>query len=243
MLICYMLAGERTAPENIVHIEKTAYGWKVEKAGKVLDFDVRKLEFQPDMANLFEGYHELFIDWSSGNSCDKAGFFSSMFRNRGYNFEHIGSIYVDAAGESHLFTRFPVECAAGTEPTIIEHDVAKGTRSEDAFLRCLPESSGFAAWNQRHRTKINMLGHISANDSLAALEAQVDLLTKIVLGIAPESDEKAALAEATAGVTVDTIHDLAKLQQTIARQKAHIRAEQKKYFEARGDAQNADLSA
>lgn len=239
---CYSFEGKSPDARTIVQIAQTEDGFVITKNGKTLEFKVSLLQFKPDMANIFEGYHDLFIVWSSGNSCDKSGYASAIFRNRGYENDHIGSIYVDASGTPYFFTRYPVE-AAGTDVDVVEYDAAQGTRSEDVFARTLPESAGFAAWNQRHRTKINFLGHISTNDSLTMIESQLDLLTKIVLAIAPESDEKAALTEATEGNTVLSIHDLAKVKQTIQRQKAYIRAEQKKYFKARGGAENADLSS
>lgn len=240
---CYSFEGKSPDARTIVQIAQTEDGFDITKNGKSLSFKVGLMQFYPDMANVFEGYHELFIVWSSGNSCDKSGYASAIFRNRGYENDHIGSIYVDASGTPYFFTRYPVEAAPGTDVDVVEYDATLGTRSEDVFARTLPESSNFAAWNLRHRTKINFLGHISTNDSLTMIESQLDLLTKIVLAIAPDSGEKAALTEATEGNTVLSIHDLAKVKQTIQRQKAYIRSEQKKYFEARGGAENADLSS
>lgn len=240
---CYNFGAKTPVAKCIVRIAKTDDGFVITKNGKTLEFKVSLLQFKPDMANIFEGYHDLFIVWSSGNSSDKGGYASAIFRNRGYENNHLGSVFVDADGNPYFFTRYPVEAAEGTDVDVVEYDAAQGTRSEDVFARTLPESAGFAAWNRRHRTKINFLGHISTNDSLTMIESQLDLLTKIVLAIAPDSDEKAALTEATEGNTVLSIHDLAKVKQTIQRQKAYIRSEQKKYFDARGGAENADLSS
>ncbi len=243
MLVCYAINNENYRGE-LVKVKKITTGWHIEFKGKEFDFVDSLVDFYPDMANIFEGYNNLFLCWSSGNSNDKSGFFSSMFRNRGFDMHHFGSFFVDANGESHFFTRYAVE-AEGIEPTIIEHDPT-ASRSEDAFLRALPAELKFAEWNQRHRAKINSLGHISLNDSLAALEAQVDLQNRIILKMASREDWSAdatLLKQATDGVTVDTLHTDDKLKETINRQKAHIRQVQKDYFSIRGNAKNADVSA
>jgi hypothetical protein len=240
---CYRLAADGEPPLQVVHVASTESGFSIKKNDKSLVFDTRLLQFRPDMANVFEGYHELFLVWSSGNSCDKSGYASAIFRNRGFENNHIGSVFVDADGNAYFFTRYPVAPAEGTEVDVVDYSAELGTRAEDVFVRTLPESADYAAWNQRHRAKINFLGHISTNDSLTMLESQLDLLTKIVLAIAPDSTEKEALSEATKDSSVFSIHDLAKVKQTIARQKAYIRSEQKKYFEERGDAKNADISS
>nr|DAE41724.1 MAG TPA: hypothetical protein [Bacteriophage sp.] len=239
---CYNHDADDPLEERIVRVAKTEEGFDITKNGKSLSFKVGLMQFYPDMANVFEGYHELFLVWSSGNSCDKAGYASAIFRNRGFENNHIGSVFVDANGTPYFFTRYPVEPAEGTEIDVVPYD-ASGTRSEDVFVRTLPAESGFVHWNQRHRAKINFLGHISTNDSLTMLESQLDLLTKVVLATAPDSEEKTALAEATEGNTVLSLHELEKVKQTIQRQKSYIRAEQKKYFDERGVATNADLSS
>lgn len=244
MIIGYKSAIEKPHdPETEVHVTPVDDGFDIEKNGKKLEFRVSKLEFKPDMVNIFESYHELFLLWSSGNSCDKSGYFSAIFRNRGFDNNHIGSIFVDANGNAHMFTRYPLVVPEGTEATLIDYDPTLGTRSEDAFERTLPAEANFHAWNQRHRAKINFLGKISTNDSLTMLESQLDLLTQIVLAMAPDSDMKAALAEATNGNTVFSVHNLDKIKQTIQRQKNYIREKQKLYFAARGDIENADLSS
>lgn len=240
---CYSLASKDTLKELIVSVSKTANGFCIEKNGKSLVFDTTLLRFKPDMANVFEGYHELFLVWSSGNACDKSGYASAIFRNRGFENEHVGSVFVDTEGNPYFFTRYPCKPAEGTEVDVVEYNAELGTRAEDVFVRTLPGSADYAAWNQRHRAKINFLGHISTNDSLTMLESQLDLVTKILLKMAPESEEKTALEEATKDSSVFAIHDLSKIKQTVERQKAYIRAEQKKYFEERGTAKNADFSS
>lgn len=243
MLIAYeKFNGDESWPHVLA--KKTEDGWHIEFRGKSFDFVDGDVDFFPDMAGIFESKTRLFLCWASGNACDKAGFYSSMFRNLGLDTLNFGAFFIDSTGSSHFFTRFPVE-ADGIEPTIIAHDPT-ATRSEDAFERTLPTELCFAAWNQRHRAKINSLGHISLNDSLAALEAQVDLQNRIIQKLVAGEDassDVAILKQATNGVTVDTLHDDAKLVQTISRQKAHIRQVQKDYFNTRGDAQNADVSA
>lgn len=252
MLICFS-THDRTATEdwikqNTVSIEKVPEGWKIFLHEKEFDFINSKVGFYPDMANLCEGIapnSSLYLNWASGNSNDKSGFFSCMFRNRGDRDKNFGAFFIDKTGESHFFTRYPIKILNDSiEPSYIEHIYA--TRTEDAFLVGLPENLGYKEWNTRHRAKINMLGHISLNDALTALEAQVDLqnriIQKLVLGQDATSD-LALLNKATDGVTVDTLHDDEKIVQTIKRQKNHIRKEQIDYFSKRGEAINADVSA
>lgn len=240
---CYTVASEATSEISVLQVSSTENGFFIEFSGKSLEFDKRLLQFIPDMANVFEGYHGLFLVWSSGNACDKSGYASAIFRNRLFENNHIGSIFVDAEGNPYFFTRYPCKPTEGTEVDIVEYNAELGTRAEDVFVRTLPKSADYDAWNQRHRAKINFLGHISTNDSLTMLESQLDLVTKILLNMAPESEEKTALEEATKDSSVFSIHDLSKIKQTVERQKAYIRAEQKKYFEARGTAKNVDLSS
>lgn len=241
---CYALATEDTPSQFIVYVASTENGFNIELDGKSLVFDKTLLHFIPDMANVFLGYHGLYLVWSSGNACDKSGYASATFRNRLFeNTTHIGSIFVDANNNAYFFTRYPCQPAEGTEVDIVEYSAELGTRAEDVFVRTLPESADYTAWNKRHRAKINFLGHISTNDSLTMLESQLDLVTKVLLTIAPDSVEKTALEEATKDSSVFSIHDLDKIKQTIERQKAYIRSEQKKYFEERGTAKNADLSS
>lgn len=231
-----------------VFVEKLSTGWKIQYKEKEFEFKNSEVDFYPDMANLCDGITEtspLYLNWASGNSNDKSGFFSSMFRNRGDRDRNFGAFFIDKNGESHFYTRFPVRVVNNScEITYIDHKLS--SRSEEAFSLGLPDSYGYKEWNQRHRAKINSLGHISLNDAMAALEAQVDLQNRIIIKLVSGEDateDLALLKKATDGNTVDTIHTDDKLVQTILRQKNHIRDVQKEYFATRGDEPNADLSA
>ena len=70
---CYNFGAKTPVAKCIVRIAKTDDGFVITKNGKTLEFKVSLLQFKPDMANIFEGYHDLFIVWSSGNSSDKGG--------------------------------------------------------------------------------------------------------------------------------------------------------------------------
>lgn len=76
-------------------------------------------------------------------------------------------------------------------------------------------------------------------DVLAAIEAQLDLLTSLVLS--QYSDEN--LRNATEGCMVTEIHDKATLVSTIKKQKQYLRNLQKEYFETRGNAINGKPTA
>lgn len=241
MLITY----KNPTAQGVVRIEKKEASWLISYKDAEFLFEDSKVDFYPDMANVGFACGKIFLYWASANASDKCGFASSMFRNRSFNLENIGAFFVDKSGVSHFATRHETELAEGTEATIIDFD-AGASRSEDMFVRSLPEECGAKEWNTRHRAKINNLGHIATNDVLAALEAQIDLQNRIILKLVAGEDAKEdaeKLISATANVTVDTLHNDDKLVQTINRQKAHIREVQKQYFAERGDATNADLSS
>lgn len=136
----------------------------------------------------------------------------------------------------HVFTRLPVILPEGVDAV----QVAPSLRAEEAFSQY---SDLAKLYTQRAAAKRILLGKINLNDSLAMLEAQLDLLTHVVLNDDQAEGSKAALQTAISGVDVMSIHSMDKLKETILRQKAHIRNNQKEYFKMRGELSNADLSS
>lgn len=112
-----------------------------------------------------------------------------------------------------------------------------GYRSFNDVLRAfVPESAGYL---RRAEAKRKLVRGVNELDSLAMLEGQLDLLTRFVL----TGEGRDALEAAVDDVMVMSVHDDAKLTQTIQRQKAHLRELQKIYFQEKGGFDRGDLSA
>lgn len=206
-------------------------------------FDPDLVDFAPDMAHLGFGAYGLFLFWGSETSGDKAGFVSAAHRNLMNDMHHIATFFVCKDKTTHMFSRITnldIDETVG-ETKQITWDASM--RAGDALSRCIPEA---AAYTQRHHAKRKALGHINLNDSLAMLEAQLDMLTYVVLERIPveERQEMAqALADATAETSVCLLHPVEKLKKTVRNQKAHIRNEQRTYFTERGTSPNNDPAA
>lgn len=108
--------------------------------------------------------------------------------------------------------------------------------SNKVFNDFIPESRDYF---KRSDAKRNLLKKINELDSLAMIEAQLDLLTRYVLsGIGKEQLENAVKDR-----MVTTIHDDNKLVQTIQRQKDYLRKIQKEYLVERGNFENGNISS
>lgn len=117
-----------------------------------------------------------------------------------------------------------------------EYKVVNGYYSGDKlFADLVPSALGYIT---RLKAKRELLVKINELDSLAMIEAQLDLLTRYVL----TGEGKETLSEAVNGHLVTTVHDDAKLKETISRQKAYLRELQSKYFKERGNFNNVSLS-
>lgn len=228
---------------NKWHLE---YGYKdlwdeVERATFTFDPDI--VGFAPDMAHLGFGAYGLFLFWGSETSGDKAGFVSAAHRNLMNDMHHIATFFVCEDKTTHMFSRIAnldIDESVGETEQITW---VGSMRAGDALSMYIPEA---AAYTQRHHAKRKALGHINLNDSLAMLEAQLDMLTRVVLDHIPaekRQETAQALAEATAETSVCLLHPVEKLKETIRNQKAHIRNEQRTYFAERGASPNNDPSA
>lgn len=206
-------------------------------------FDPDLVEFAPDMAHLGFGAYGLFLFWGSETSGDKAGFVSAAHRNLMNDMHHIATFFICEDRTTHMFSRIAnldIDESVGETEKI---SWVGSMRAGDALAKCIPEAADYI---KRHHAKRKILGHINLNDSLAMLEAQLDMLTKIVLERIPEderTDVARALAEATGNTSVLSLHPIDKLKETVKNQKTHIRSEQKTYFSERGTSPNNDPSA
>lgn len=230
----------KATPDDINPISVTAKGAEISVSfkGKSFTFSPSLMQFFPDIANLVFGVDgEFYLQWSSEAINDKSGFASALWRKRApLTSSSIASFFAESEETVHVFTRLPVILPEGVDAI----QVAPSLRAEEAFSQC---SDLAKLYTQRAAAKRILLGKININDSLAMLEAQLDLLTHVVLNDDQAESSKAALQTAISGVDVMSIHSMDKLKETILRQKAHIRNNQKEYFKMRGELSNADLSS
>ena len=206
-------------------------------------FDPNIIQFAPDMAHLGLGGYGLFLFWGSESSGDKCGVTSALQRNGMIDMNHIGTFFICTDKTTHFCTRVGNLEYDESVGEVINASLYEGSRKiGDVLSEHIPEAKAYV---QRHHAKRKLLGHINTNDSLAMLEAQLDLLTKAYLSRFADSlseDEK-SLGNAIQGNAVTDLHSAEKINNTIMRQKAHIRDEQRIYFANRGDIQNGDPSS
>lgn len=210
----------------------------VEHAGSVFEFDASLVNFFPDIATLIHCEDgEFRLQWNSEAINDKAGYYSSLWRKKApMKFVAVASFFVESRTAVHVFTRLPVEYTGNVEA----HQVEGNKRADEVFADFNATAKALC---QRATAKKTLLGKINTNDSMAMLEAQLDLLTHVVLNDSKAEESKQALSEAVASRTVDSVHAIDKLKETVARQKAHLRNVQQEYINTRGDLGNADLSS
>lgn len=216
--------------------------WVVTYKEKTFTFNPDLVDFAPDMAHLGLGCDGLFLYWTSSASGDKTGFYHSILRNRMWKMEHIASFFICEDKTTHMYTRLPALVDKSVTDVQLKH-WEKPVRSGEVFAEFIPEA---AAYIQRNHTKRKMLGHININNSLAMLEAQLDMLTQIVLDRIPleeRTEMSNALMDAVADTSVVQLHSIEKLKETIQNAKSYIRNEQRIYFSERGDSPNNDPSA
>ncbi len=237
-MIFYTTIVPRTEAEVILKFRDGK--WDVGYQGKHFIFDPKLVNFHPDIANLYYGMDNAFhLQWGSETINDKTGFASSMWRNRmPITASPLASFFVESSTKVHVFTKRPVALNAAI---FMPHkNVESNKRAEEVFATEIPLASEYM---RRAVAKRKLLGRINTNDSMAMLEAQLDLLTHVVLNDSKAEDAKSVLSEALLGNTVDEIHNLAKLKQTIQRQKRHLRLVQMEYLRSKGGMLNADLSS
>lgn len=202
-------------------------------------FDNDIVDFKPDVAYLANSYRDgYFLSWSSEVAESRSGQPMSqsrqgIFADRSANHVHLCAFWCGENTTAVDF-RFPVYVADAGGDTAV--DVGTMRSSLDVFAKYIPEAAPFV---QRTRAKQKLIRKINELNAIAALEAQVDLLTAIVLASHPDSD----ISEALEGVMTSDIHTKEKLLETIKRQKTYLRKLQKTYFEERGEGVSGDPSA
>lgn len=149
----------------------------------------------------------------------------------------LGSVWVPK-DESGLVIFFNGHARVWTEG-FSESEVKQVTdyySADKLFADVLPEAKEYL---QRSNAKRKLVRQVNELDSLAMIEAQLDLLTRYIL----TGEGKEILSSAVEDNMVTSIHTDEKLKQTIQRQKSYLRKLQKKYFQEKGDFENGNLSS
>lgn len=221
-------------------LSREANTWRIssEELGEFV-FDENLVEFRPDIAFIGHSNRDgYFLSWASETSESRSGMPMVLTRSGCFPdanaITHIAAIWLGQDGSAAIHINQPCFVASAGDETLIVQ--GKPTGSFAAFSENIPEAKLFV---QRAEAKRAMLRKINELDALASLEAQLDLLTELVLSHIPDDD----ISGAVAGVSTTTIHSKEKLVSTIRRQKGHLRNLQKAYFEARGTDVDGDTSA
>lgn len=109
-------------------------------------------------------------------------------------------------------------------------------------LKALCDLDGYAAeLVAKYRKKSDMQNKIDFKDSIAYLEAQLDLLTRFILTKHPEETGEIVEALKLAdGQSVLDIKDMASVEREFTEKKALVRKAQKEYFDAEESAETAN---
>lgn len=148
-----------------------------------------------------------------------------------------GSIWIPKSGSGFtFFFNSHVEVFAEGFSDSDIHEVHGYCSADKLFSEVIPDAAGYL---KRSAAKQKLIKQINELDSLAMLEAQLDLLTRFVL----TGEGKKALAAAVKDCLTTSVHTDEKLQQTIWRQKTYLRNLQKTYFKEKGDFNNGNFSS
>ncbi len=224
-------------------VVKTTDGWKIECFGAEFKFKNSLVEYAPDIAHLSysKQKNEFRLIWASDIREDKSAGFVQFLPP--YSRDQICSFFIGADGSSSVCFNGIVRPEIGegsiTDDVIEEEKLFS---SDKAFAKHITEAQAFV---QRTDAKRILTRRINILDSLAMLEAQLDIVTRYILS---SSDEEKAtiltlLNTATTNNMTSTIHDDVKLTETVSRQKNYLRTLQKEYFKTRGDCENGKISA
>lgn len=201
-------------------------------------FDSAALEFAPDIAYLSHSYRDgYFLSWASEIAESRSGAAAAMVRHalldeKPQRAFHLADFWVGENGvAAHICGDCFVKDAGGHEVINVEdHRSAMGL-----FAERIPEAAEFI---KRMRAKQKLIRRVNELNSLAMLEAQLDLVTKLVLAHHPDSKLQGVLE----GVMTTDIHNEEKLLATIKNQKSYLRALQDEYFSNKGAAVSSDPS-
>lgn len=247
MIIC---TKQTNIDEAEVVLTKTKFGYLVKtKYGFEFEFDSRLVDNAPDIMFLNKDqFGKPAFTWFSESTNTRDGYLSSRIRKRIQDPMSmcVAIIGIDEFGESHAFAfgnthitneeeRDPSKCVE-VGMSFLEGDLAYGKSSSEVMAECVPSMSKYV---KRMREKQLAIGKISETDSLAALEAQVDMLThglSVVMALVPEESQPSWWGEfkktvfPISSVDNETEDGVRAAFDTISKQKAFIRSVQQQYY-------------
>ena len=201
-------------------------------------FDTALVDYSPDIAYLqYSVKSSFFLTWSSEIAESRAGAAAALTRNGVFmpgNDTVEGTLVTFWVG-THAAAHITLPCFVESATCDIV-DCGNAFSSFTILSRYIPEA---AEYIQRVRAKQYLIRHVNELDSLAMLEAQLDIVSKYIIDTHPES----AFAKALEGVMVSEVHSEEKLLDTITNQKRHLRALQKEYIATRGNSVNSNPAA
>lgn len=221
--------------ENGITVSETVLGWQLSAGGLrpwSFEFSSDQAAEKPDVALLaLNRVGQPRLIWGAELFNERAAMAFALSRNDiPPSNPFLAAFAVEADGSSHCFLMQPApvgaDCATETD----------GRSFVSVFQEHVP---GIRAYLQKAIAKRALLGNVAYGDSLAALEAQVDLLTNVVAALAeliPEI-QRPALARVLGGVVaqcgVSTLHSNEKLVSDIVAHKVRLRSLQRGYIAAR----------
>lgn len=228
------------AAEDSISVIEATHGWVL--SGRINDgpwsfeFDSTLVSNKPDMAFLvINRLGSPKLVWASEVYNDRVAHAHVMSRVNVSAIEPVAVFAVEASGDAHCFVSSSNVYVGNLDCVI---DTSGRTQSE--VIGALVPS--LQSYLRKLLAKRALLGQLSTTDSLAALEAQLDLLTSVVSSLTlrlPE-EERPALAALLTGITdqagTATLHSEDKLLQEIEGHKLKVRVLQREYFAQRGEA-------
>ncbi len=170
-------------PTGVLHLQALEGGClQIKYRGKTITLDPSRLDFKPDVAVGYAGLeNDIQLVWDSErfNSRDVA---SRIADKKGVAdlTDYLFLVGFDGAG-LYLVTRLQVaHIPAGIAHTAID---AESLHFRRPRLWLADQSPSLLSLVVRNKAKRDLLAHIKPEDSLAALENQIDLLTQIVLAL------------------------------------------------------------
>lgn len=227
-------ATESEAQDSIeVVLTETPAGIRIEhkSTGAVFEFDNALPEFRPDILNLIiDQENKIARNWFSEVSNNRDGLVSQRTRNMCFdlNARYVASIAVLADGSFSVYSNHRVKVVASVEPVVVGYK-----KSTDVFLEHEPSLVKFI---QHGRAKQRALARINQSDSTAALELQVDMLTRVVRSLVEAAPSlkpawwDAYIAGVQAQESTAVFQNESAVVASIVEEKERVRQIQAQYF-------------
>ncbi len=228
------------AEENSISVIEATNGWRLSgsanDASWSFEFDSTRVTDKPDIAFLvINRLGQPKLVWASEVYNDRVAHAHVASRVNVSAIEPVAVFAVESNGDAHCFVSGSNVYVGNLDCVI---DTSGRTQSEVIGAQ-IP---GLGAYSRKLMAKKALLGRVSTTDSLAALEAQLDLLTSVVdfLVTRLPVTERPALASQLAGITnnagVTTLHSEDKLLSDLEDHKLKVRTLQRGYFSQRNEA-------